>query len=228
MKLVLSSGWSKESWAVKHSNQVLQDLRRRNFCWNAFKISFLRSITDHKYQKGKDQLHQTEPTKPLLGMIIYFLKFLFFKISRRFSPFSRPILLHMPGSPCVWTTPCLLRSPYPAASTTGRFRKVQMTLQCWGGCVHFHQWKVDFAAGILQYMCLSWACRFAMGPKDCFYLGFQHFLFSIILALFVCPPWLPKKSSKNKFHLILNKGVGSRVVRIFIFRSRGWVQGFIL
>ena len=92
-------------------------------------------------------------------MIIYFLKFLFIQISRRFSPLSRPILLHMPGSPCVWTTPCLLRSPYPAASTTGRFRKVQMTLQCWGGCVHWHQWKVDFAAGILQYMCLSWGLR---------------------------------------------------------------------
>lgn len=89
MKLVLSSGWSKESWAVKHSNQVLQDFRRIIFCWNAFKISFLRSITDHKYQKGKDQLHQTEPTKPLLGMIIYFLKFLFIQnLSSFCTPFQ--------------------------------------------------------------------------------------------------------------------------------------------
>ena len=55
------------------------------------------------------------------------------------------------------------------------------------------------------------------------YLGFQHFLLSIISAICVYAAWLPKSCSKNKSHLILNKGVGSRVVLIFIFRSRGWV-----
>ena len=102
MKLVLSSGWSKESWAVKHSNQVLQDFPTRNICWNAFKISFLRSITDHKYQKWKDRLHQTEPTKPLLGMIIYFLKFLFIQnLSWFFTPFKADSTAHAGITMCL-------------------------------------------------------------------------------------------------------------------------------
>ena len=75
----------------------------------------------------------------------------------------------------------------------------------------------------------STTCRFATGPKDCFYLGFQDFLFHIILAIGFYPAWLPNNFSKNESHLIWNKGDGFRVVWTFIFRSRAWrVSGSIL
>lgn len=162
MKLVLSSGWSKESWAVKHSNQVLQDFRRTVGeifveMLSKYRFSDLSRTTNIKNEKIN--CTKRNPRDPFLEWSSISWNSTLSKISHRLSPLSRPILLHIPGSPCVWTTPCLLRSPYPAASTTGRLRKVQMTLQCWGGCVHWHQWKVDFAAGILQYMCLSWGLR---------------------------------------------------------------------
>ena len=46
----------------------------------------------------------------------------------------------------------------------------------------------------------------------CLPLGFQDFLFGIILAIGVYLAWLPKDFSKNKSHFVVNHGVGSRVV----------------
>ena len=70
----------------------------------------------------------------------------------------------------------------------------------------------------------STTCRFATAPKHCFYLGFQDFLFDIILTIGLYPAWLPNNFSKNQSHLMWNKGDGSRVrvVWTFIFRSRAW------
>lgn len=136
---VLSSGWSKESWAVKHSTKgckISVGPLREIFVemLSKYRFSDISRITNIK----KEQINciKRNPRNPILGMI----KFLWLsKISHRLSPLSRPILLHMPGSPCVSATPRLLRSPYPAASTTGRFRKVQMTLE-WEG--HQKWWNL--------------------------------------------------------------------------------------